>query len=140
MTPAQLAKGFRGAADEAQPKRLRTRILVVLEHEIKVETPVRSGALRRSITQHADSDSRGRVGTNLHYGVLVHDGTKPHVMVPTAKRALAWPGGQHPVKRVQHPGTKANPFLTRGAQRARGAIDRELEQHGQQIVGRVTRG
>lgn len=33
-------------------------------------------------------------------------GTRPHVIVPSKKRALFWPSASHPVKRVNHPGTK----------------------------------
>lgn len=33
-------------------------------------------------------------------------GTDPHVILPSKKRALFWPSASHPVKRVNHPGTK----------------------------------
>jgi hypothetical protein len=33
------------------------------------------------------------------------------VIVPTNKKALFWKGASHPVKKVNHPGTKAQPFL-----------------------------
>lgn len=32
--------------------------------------------------------------------------------------ALAWPGGRHPVRAVQHPGTRARPFFWPGVERA----------------------
>lgn len=34
-------------------------------------------------------------------------GTKPHPIVARRKRALYWSGAAHPVRRVNHPGTKA---------------------------------
>ncbi len=39
--------------------------------------------------------------------------TKPHVILPKNKKALAWPGGTGPVKKVNHPGSKipARPML-----------------------------
>ena len=52
------------------------------------------------------------VGTNLPYARMVHDGTRPHQIVARNKRALAWPGGAHPVRAVNHPGYRGNPFLT----------------------------
>lgn len=37
-------------------------------------------------------------------------GTKPHPIVARKKRALYWAGANHPVKRVNHPGTKAQHY------------------------------
>jgi hypothetical protein len=43
------------------------------------------------------------------YARYVHDGTKPHEIRPKNKKALKTPFG--PRKKVNHPGTKANPYL-----------------------------
>lgn len=43
------------------------------------------------------------------YAIFVHDGTKPHEIRPKNKKALKTPFG--PRKKVNHPGTKANPYL-----------------------------
>ena len=45
-------------------------------------------------------------------------GTKAHEIRPRRKRALFWPGAGHPVKRVWHPGTKAQKFSEQAAERA----------------------
>lgn len=48
------------------------------------------------------------------YAFWVHDGTKPHLIVPKAKQALRWVGGAGKfifAKRVKHPGTKKDQFL-----------------------------
>lgn len=39
--------------------------------------------------------------------------TSPHVIKPKFKKALSWPGAKHPVKSVNHPGSKisARPFM-----------------------------
>jgi len=47
------------------------------------------------------------------YAPHVEFGTKPHVIVPKDKKALYWPGAAHPVKRVNHPGSKPNQFMER---------------------------
>lgn len=44
-------------------------------------------------------------------GLFGEVGTGPHVIEARNKQALAWPGGAHPVKKVNHPGTKAQPHL-----------------------------
>lgn len=56
-----------------------------------------------------------RVGTNRVYGAIHQLGgqTKAHVIRPVKGKALAWPGGRHPVRGVNHPGSKipARPYL-----------------------------
>lgn len=55
------------------------------------------------------------VGTNVDYAVMVHDGTRPHVIRPVRKQALKFTIGGQVVfaKVVHHPGTRARPFLDR---------------------------
>lgn len=54
--------------------------------------------------------------SNVPYAPYVIDGTSPHVIEAKAARALAFmwyghaPGAMAFYKRVNHPGTKANPF------------------------------
>ena len=45
-------------------------------------------------------------------------GTPPHVIEPRDRQALAWPGAQHPVTRVHHPGTPALHILRRALRAA----------------------
>lgn len=53
--------------------------------------------------------------------LIVERGSRPHIIEPRDKKALAWPGGLHPVKRVHHPGTQAHHTL-RNALRAAGRL------------------
>ena len=60
--------------------------------------------------------ARGVEGfTNVKYAAIQQLGgqTGAHTIVPRKKKALFWPGAAHPVKSVQHPGSKipARPFL-----------------------------
>lgn len=72
----------------------------------------RDGALAASITPFHD-DNQAVVGTNVAYAAIHQFGgqTKPHVIKPRYKRALAFGGVI--VRQVQHPGSKipARPFL-----------------------------
>lgn len=73
-----------------------------------------TGRLRNSINFKALA--RGVEGsTNVKYAAIHHLGgqTGAHTIVPRVKKALFWPGAAHPVKSVQHPGSKipARPFL-----------------------------
>lgn len=42
----------------------------------------------------------------VEYGEILEKGSKPHIIRPKNKQALYWRGASHPVKFVNHPGTK----------------------------------
>ena len=84
------------------------------------EAPIDKGTLRRSIgTSHPNM---GTVCLTCGVKYWYHNqyGTSPHVITPrNPKGLLAWKGKdgeKHFAKKVNHPGTKANPFVTRTAQ------------------------
>lgn len=76
----------------------------------------KSGRLVSSIVEYSDNDS-ATVGTNVEYAAIHQFGgkTKPHVILPRNKKALAF--GGRVVKKVNHPGSEipARPFLALGA-------------------------
>lgn len=58
----------------------------------------RTGRLRSSITHRIVSDDTARIfsdrtqfGSNVYYAPMVEYGTKPHIIRPRTKKALAWP-------------------------------------------------
>lgn len=108
MTPEQAAAAFRRMAGELeQPNDLIKRVLMQVEAAAKKRTPVRTGNLRRSITNKVETAQRGRVGTNVKYAPYVHEGTRY---------------------------TKGRPFLRQGLEDSRGAIEQLLERYGQSLV------
>lgn len=84
-------------------------------------------SLYSSITVQSDASS-ATVGTNIKYAAIHQFGgqTRPHVILPRNKRALAF--GGRVVKKVNHPGSRipARPFL---------ALAHEDEE---KIVGKVS--
>ena len=72
---------------------------------------VATGHLRRGIS----ADIKGLEATihtsNIKYAPGVEYGTKAHIIRPKNKKALYWKGAKHPVKKVNHPGSRAKPFL-----------------------------
>ena len=60
-----------------------------------------------------------RIGTDVEYALFIHNGTRPHRIVPRNARVLAWQGPTGVVfaRSVNHPGMAANPFLRDGLQR-----------------------
>lgn len=83
----------------------------------KMRSPVDTGQLRAShqagnITIKGNTIS-GEVVAEQDYSEAVHDGTRPHVIRPRRAKALTWMGPQGRVfaRSVNHPGTKARPWL-----------------------------
>lgn len=73
--------------------------------------PKRSGRLAESLRAEVH-DKVLRVGSlDCNYAVDVEMGTAAHVILPKNKKALHWPDADHPVARVNHPGTHASPYL-----------------------------
>ena len=72
---------------------------------------VKTGHLIRSIS----TDVKGLEATihtsNLKYAPMVEFGTKAHIIRPKNKKALYWKGATRPIKQVNHPGSKAKPYL-----------------------------
>lgn len=78
--------------------------------------PVDTGTLRAGI--HIESIERGALtvtatnatgGESSAYAIPVHEGTTAHII--HGNPWLAWPGMDHPVKEVHHPGTAPNPYM-----------------------------
>ena len=70
-----------------------------------------TGHLRRSIaTKMGDLEATIHT-SNIKYAVIVEKGSKAHVIRPKNKKALYWKGAKRPVKLVNHPGSKAKPYL-----------------------------
>jgi hypothetical protein len=59
------------------------------------------------------TEFRVRVGSSKPYALFVHNGTRPHLIVPRRSTVLVfWSGGGTVFsRRVHHPGTAPNPFL-----------------------------
>ncbi|SUP42253.1 hypothetical protein [Veillonella criceti] len=81
----------------------------------------RTGEAERSITSSVSGSGghwEGIVGTNREITVYLHEGTKERIITPTHKMALRWTAGGRFIfaKRVNHPGTLADRFITNALQ------------------------
>ena len=82
-----------------------------IERNAKSSASVKTGHLRRSISTKM-GDMEATIHTsNLKYAPMVEFGTRPHIIRAKNKKALYWKGAAHPVKQVNHPGSKAKPYL-----------------------------
>jgi hypothetical protein len=115
-----------------------SRAVLTVEAASKREAPVRTGNLRRTITSRVEQGGdRGVIGTNASYARPVHEGSRPHTIVPVRAKALFWKGASHPVRIVRHPGNKPNKFFERAAESSRSAVERELAGVYQGALARV---
>ena len=78
--------------------------------DARAHARVNTERLKASITAEVEGLTL-RVSTDVPYWRYVECGTAPHEIRPNGKKALFWPGADHPFARVNHPGTPAHPFL-----------------------------
>lgn len=74
----------------------------------------RTGALRASIKRIDVSDWKQKVvagGKPAPYGLFVHNGTRPHLIVGNPTLTFVWKGVRVHFRYVNHPGTQARPFM-----------------------------
>jgi len=90
---------------------------------VRKEAPVDHGRLAGSFQLDQVDDLSYRIWSGVEYALAVHEGTKPHVIEPKNKKALYWDGARHPVRRVMHPGTQANPYADRAIEQASSRSD-----------------
>lgn len=127
----------------------------IVEAKAKALAPVDRGRLRASITSEI-APLEAQVYTNVMYAPMVELGTKPHVILPKNKKALAFQlggklgrgtrrrgrtgmiggGAKIVVAKVNHPGTRPHPFmlpaaeaLVRQAPRLLQRLARAIEAH-----------
>jgi hypothetical protein len=99
--------------------------------------PVRTGFLINHF-QWVLGVLQGRWYPTASYARYVEFGTAPHRIEAKDKRALFWSGAEHPVRGVNHPGTKANPYMERilavSADEINTTFDEALDQIVQELA------
>jgi len=96
-----------------------------IQNDMERMAPVRTGRLRAGLYYEVNRGQL-RVGVrNVLYWSTVEFGSGPH-FIPGSdtrnKKALFWPGARHPVNRVWHPGTPAQPFIRPALYKHRGRL------------------
>jgi hypothetical protein len=66
--------------------------------------------------------------SNIKYARLVEEGTRPHTIRAKNKKALYWKGAKHPVKSVNHPGSKAKPYLIPAFEKEKEVLIKDLKK------------
>ena len=93
---------------------------------------VDTGRLKGSITTNIIGQFNGEVGTNVKYAEIIELGSRPHII--NGNPYLYWEGAEHPVKRVNHPGTKAYPYMEPAAIKNEKKFNKDLEKLTKEIL------
>ena len=97
-----------------------------LEGQVKRLTPVVTGTLRRSVQGRSTTMGPvvlGLVFSPQNYAAVVERGARPRTIVPRRKKALSWPGANHPVRSVNWPGFRGRFMFQRGLAKSRPQIN-----------------
>lgn len=89
----------------------------------------RTGALERGLRRRRRASLVWELVQSAAHDVFFREGTKPHPIYPRVKKALWWPGLDHPIAKVEnppHPGTKPVPYNEFAVDRAKTFIDSRL--------------
>ena len=135
------ANGIRMAPQETV-KQLSLAIqksIDVIHRNAMVEAPVNKqtggGTLRQNIKGRMITKLSGVVESLAPYSIFVHEGTRPHDIRPIKARGLANKRtGEYFGKLVHHPGTRANPYFARAAEKAQGKINEYFSAGMKKIV------
>lgn len=91
----------------------------------------KTGALERSIFKRRIGGGweLGHDSQVAPHARFVHDGTRPHVILPKDRKVLRWPvpGRFAFARKVNHPGTKPDTWLVDAARLAPPAFQRHVE-------------
>lgn len=103
----------------------------------KIEAPRKTGNLRKNINTTI-KPLMATVKSRANYSIYVHEGTKPHTIVPVKKKVLADKRkGIIFGKKVNHPGTKPNPFMKRTVDRETNTIIKYFNEAVDNILKRI---
>lgn len=103
------------ASADYQP--LLKQIGAAVLKNIDSRTPYKTGQLVRGNSFEVMGNDAVAFSNDVYYASYVHNGTKPHVIRPKNSPILVFEiNGQTIItsKPVNHPGTKAQPFITQG--------------------------
>jgi len=113
LSPDKITDAKRKGLDYASQEMVRT---------LMRNSPVDHGLLKSWFIDSI-TDDEAIIHTPAEYAVMVNDGTKPHIIKPVSAKALYWPGADHPVKKVHHPGIKGQHFVEKSIADVDGRLD-----------------
>jgi len=119
-----------------------------IEADARHRAPVDTGFLRSSIQAEQVSELAAEIAVGAEYGAAVEFGTgtrsidpeadhQPIVIRPRTKKALFWPGAEHPVAQVVQEGQPPRPYFTPAVDAAREPFERACAAIVEQAARKV---
>lgn len=123
--PAMVGRTMRNAVEESLE-------LVKREAETTHRFQTRTGRLGKSVEKAMTGNASGVVFLNeavAPHAAAIHDGSRPHVILPRNKKLLRWASNGRFIRalKVNHPGTRPDPFLHRAADSMAPMVQTRLE-------------
>lgn len=112
---------------------LMQRVVIVTEQHIYNEMPEKTGELKSKVRSRYDADG-GEIEFYADHAIFAHEPTKPHRIQGNPILAFAHGGTTVFARYVNHPGTKGNPFIDRGLDRAGDDIEAALLAAGDELI------
>jgi hypothetical protein len=136
----QLISSYRQAPKIIGDEMLRSMTRIVIQGEAISKRLVRkkTRTTARSITHKVSklgNGVRGEWGTVYKVGLWLEKGTKPHKI--TGNPWLYWKGARHPVRFVNHPGTRPYPFIKPAGVQIRPLANREMSAAMKRAIARI---
>jgi len=115
-----MARGWEQHVDDAVDRNAVGPLAEAIAEDAGDGAAIDTGRLSESYGTEKPRQCERNVGSSLDYADHPEFGTDPHEIRPVHAEALWWPGADHPVAVVQHPGTPAQPTLRPAAYKRRG--------------------
>lgn len=119
----------------AQMKRKREEVAeeigTFVQAEAQQRVKVKTGNLRRNITHKTESEenkSISNIGTNVEYAQALEEGTSPHSINYDKPQRLNINGVWVTVGKINHPGTKPQPYLKPAIDENVGEIQQRIRE------------
>lgn len=133
----QIKAAFRKAPDlmtEELSQAIRKTVMYIRGRAVS-NAPVKTGRLRASAYTNF-KPLYGEIGFNASYAAAVHDGSKAHI-IRARGGGLYWKGAAHPMKQVNHPGYRGNPFLKLAVEESETVTDKFMTEAVQNVLDKI---
>ena len=138
---AALTAAFETSPETSLPflqRALAASSAILASNTTRATVPWRTGFLTQSFRAQMEGLTL-RWFPTASYAPYVEFGTAPHIIEPKNGKALFWPGAEHPVRIVHHPGTKPNRFMERIVAASQDEINEMFGTALQQITAAIAK-
>lgn len=136
----KLTRAFDRAPQLSEPilqQAIAKSAAILASHTEPPNIPWRTGTMARSFNPATIGRLFARWYPRVDYAPHVQFGTKPHIIEPKNGKALYWKGAAHPVKRVNHPGSRPKKFMEKILSVSVSEINELFKNAGDAIVSAI---